>query len=206
MNNSWNKFIYRIGAPFYDALFNSGSFLRARKQVFDDLPLRAGQHILIVGVGTGADLCFFAKQDIQITAIDISSSMISQAKEKVSTQMNIDFIEMDAQHLLFPDKSFDMIIANLILSVVPDANRCMQEIIRVTKEHGNIVVFDKFESKHKKLSFGKQLLRPIISILGTDIGRNFETMIEPFHKKVIIQEDTPVLFNGMYRKIIMKSQ
>ncbi|QOT01449.1 class I SAM-dependent methyltransferase [Brevibacterium sp. JNUCC-42] len=135
---------------------------------------------------TEGEGCFFAKQDIQITAIDISSSMISQAKEKVSTQMNIDFIEMDAQHLLFPDKSFDMIIANLILSVVPDANRCMQEIIRVTKEHGSIVVFDKFESRHKKLSFGKQLLRPIISILGTDIGRNFETMIEPFHKKVVI--------------------
>lgn len=36
MNNRWNKLIYRAGAPFYDVLFNAGSFARARKKVFAD--------------------------------------------------------------------------------------------------------------------------------------------------------------------------
>ncbi|MBG9789643.1 class I SAM-dependent methyltransferase [Brevibacillus laterosporus] len=204
MNNVWNKIIYKLGAPFYDVFFNSGIFLNARKKVFEGLVLHKGQHILFVGIGTGADLCFFTEQDIQITAIDISPSMLTQAKEKANKKMNIQFLEMDAQHLAFPDQSFDMIVANLILSVVPDANQCMKEIIRVTKKKGTIVFFDKFEPINKKLSFSKRLLRPVISVLGTDIGRNFETIIKPYNEQIIVQGDVPILFNGMYRKITMQ--
>jgi len=204
MNNQWNKFIYKVGAPVYDWFFNSGVFLNARKKVFGDLVLGDGQHVLFVGVGTGADLCFFTKQNIQITAIDISPSMISQAKEKVNDRMHVDFYEMDAQQLQFPEQTFDLVVANLILSVVPDANQCMNEIIRVTKERGSILVFDKFTPRDKKLSFGKKIVRPLIALLGTDIGRRFENIIEPYEKQVNILDDQPVLFNGMYRKISMQ--
>lgn len=204
MNNAWNKIIYKLWAPFYDVFFNSAIFLNARKKVFEDLALREGQHILFVGVGTGADLCFFTEQDIQITAIDISPSMISQAKEKTNNQMNIHFFEMDAQHLAFPDQSFDIVVANLILSVVPDANQCMKEIMRVTKKQGTIVIFDKFEPINKQPSLSKRLLRPIISLLGTDIGRNFESIVKPYNEQIVIQGDAPILFNGMYRKITIQ--
>lgn len=145
MNNKWNKIIYRILAPFYDSLFNSGVFLRARRKVSGELSLSEGQHILFVGVGTGADLDFFQQPGIEITTIDISASMLALAKNKVNPQMKINFIEMDAQQLDFPEQTFDIVVANLILSVVPDANQCMGEIVKVTKEQGTIVIFDKFE-------------------------------------------------------------
>ncbi|AKF95788.1 class I SAM-dependent methyltransferase [Brevibacillus laterosporus] len=204
MNNVWNKIIYKLGAPFYDVFFNSGIFLNARKKVFEDLVLPKKQQVLFVGIGTGADLCFFTEQDIQITAIDISPSMLSQAKEKTNKKMNIQFLEMDAQHLAFSDQSFDMVVANLILSVVPDANQCMKEIIRVTKERGTIIIFDKFEPKNKKLSLKKRLLRPVISLLGTDIGRNFEVIVKPYKEQIIVQQDIPILFRDMYRKITLQ--
>ncbi|MCR8985489.1 class I SAM-dependent methyltransferase [Brevibacillus laterosporus] len=204
MNNVWNKIIYKLGAPFYDVFFNSGIFLNARKKVFEDLVLPKKQQVLFVGIGTGADLCFFTEQDIQITAIDISPSMLSQAKEKTNKKMNIQFLEMDAQHLAFSDQSFDMVVANLILSVVPDANQCMKEIIRVTKERGTIIIFDKFEPKNKKLSLKKRLLRPVISLLGTDIGRNFEVIVKPYKGQIIVQGDIPILFRDMYRKITLQ--
>ncbi|GIO01760.1 methyltransferase type 11 [Brevibacillus halotolerans] len=204
MNNVWNKIIYKLGAPFYDVFFNSGIFLNARKKVFEDLVLPKKQQVLFVGIGTGADLCFFTEQDIQITAIDISPSMLSQAKEKTNKKMNIQFLEMDAQHLAFSDQSFDMVVANLILSVVPDANQCMKEIIRVTKERGTIIIFDKFEPKNKKLSLKKRLLRPVISLLGTDIGRNFEVIVKPYKEQIIVQRDIPILFRDMYRKITLQ--
>ncbi|PCN46003.1 SAM-dependent methyltransferase [Brevibacillus laterosporus] len=204
MNNIWNKIIYKVAAPFYDVFFNSGIFLNARKKVFEDLVLSKKQHVLFVGIGTGADLCFFTEQDIQITAIDISPSMLSKAKEKTNKKMNIQFLEMDAQHLAFSDQSFDMAIANLILSVVPDANQCMKEMIRVTKERGTIIIFDKFEPTNKKLSLKKRLLRPVISLLGTDIGRNFEVIVKPYKEQIIVQGDIPILFRDMYRKITMK--
>lgn len=204
MNNKWNKIIYRTLAPFYDKLFNSGVFLRARRRVFEEVSLRRGEHILFVGVGTGADLDFFHRPGIQITAIDISASMLALAKAKVTSEMNINFIEMDAQALEFPEQTFDIVVANLILSVVPDANQCMKEIVRVTKEQGTIVIFDKFESNKGKPSLFKKLLRPIISLMGTDIGINFQDIVLPYNYKLQISENTPVMLNGMYRKIIIE--
>ncbi|WP_327204665.1 class I SAM-dependent methyltransferase [Paenibacillus terrae] len=196
--------IYKIGVPFYDRLFNAGSFLRARKRVFEELSLRQGQHILFVGVGTGADLNFFQVPEIKITAIDISSAMLAQAKTKANSEMDINFIEMDVQKLEFPEQTFDIVVANLILSVVPDANQCMGEIIKVTKEKGIILIFDKFESNNGKPPLFRKILRPFISLLGTDIGRNSQNILEPYIDKLQIRQNTPVLFKGMYRKIVME--
>ena len=59
---------------------------------------------------------------------------------------------MDAQNMDFEDESFDYVVASLILSVVPDANKCFHEISRVLKYEGKIIIFDKFAPKNKKLS------------------------------------------------------
>lgn len=200
MNNSWNKFIYKIGSPIYDKFFNSGKFLNARKQIFQSIPFNNQQKILFVGVGTGADLELINYANLNITAIDYSPDMLGIAKKKFENS-TITFLEMDAQKLEFENESFDYIIANLILSVVPDATKCFQEMTRVLKQEGKIIVFDKFVPKNKKLSIPKMLLRPIISILGTDIGRSFEE-ISP--ENIVVKEDTPIMLNGMYRKIIIE--
>lgn len=110
---------------------------------------------------------------------------------------------MDAQNMIFEDKTFDYIVVSLILSVVPDANKCFQEMTRVLKQEGKIIFFDKFVPKNKRLSLPKVLLRPIISVLGTDIGRSFEEIIPKNNKSLKVEEDSPVMMNGMYRKIII---
>ncbi|MCL1694838.1 MULTISPECIES: class I SAM-dependent methyltransferase [unclassified Lysinibacillus] len=200
MNNSWNKFIYKIGSPIYDKFFNSGKFLNARKQIFQSIPFNNQQKILFVGVGTGADLELINHANLNITAIDYSPDMLGIAKKKFENS-TITFLEMDAQNLEFENESFDYIIASLILSVVPDATKCFQEMTRVLKQEGKIIVFDKFVPKYKKLSMPKMLLRPIISILGTDIGRSFEE-ISP--ENIVVKEDSPIMLKGMYRKIIIE--
>ncbi|MGE7694013.1 class I SAM-dependent methyltransferase [Lysinibacillus sp. NPDC094177] len=199
MNNSWNKFIYKIGSPIYDKFFNSGKFLNARKQIFQSIPFNHQQKILFVGVGTGADLELINHANLNITAIDYSTDMLGKAKKKFENS-TITFLEMDAQNIEFENESFDYVIASLILSVVPDATKCFQEMTRVLKQEGKIIVFDKFVPKNKKLSIPKMLLRPIISVLGTDIGRSFEE-ISP--ENIVVKEDTSIMLNGMYRKIII---
>ncbi|MGE7925055.1 class I SAM-dependent methyltransferase [Viridibacillus arvi] len=202
MNNPWNKFIYKIGSPIYDKFFNSGNFLIARKQIFQSIPFDSKQKILFVGVGTGADLELINYSDLDITAIDYSPDMLEKAKTKFKDS-RMKFLEMDAQNMIFEDETFDYVVASLILSVVPDANKCFQEISRVLKHKGKVIIFDKFAPKNKKLSLPKLLLRPIISVLGTDIGRSFEELIQKNNKHLKIEEDTPIMMNGMYRKIII---
>ncbi|WP_313893936.1 class I SAM-dependent methyltransferase [Psychrobacillus sp.] len=202
MNNSWNKIIYKIGSPIYDKFFNSGIFLSARKQIFQTIPFDNKQKILFVGVGTGADLELINFSNLDITAIDYSPDMLGKAKIKFK-DTTIKFLEMDAQNMDFDNDSFDYVVASLILSVVPDANKCFQEITRVLKHEGKIIIFDKFAPKNKKLSLLKTILRPIIEVLGTDIGRSFEELIPKKNKSIKVEEDIPIMMNGMYRKIII---
>lgn len=203
MDNHWNKFIYKVWAPLYDFFFNSGQFLVARKKVFKSIQLKPKQKILLVGVGTGADVRFLTNKNVEITGIDLSPDMLQKAKMKYASHQ-VTLLEMDAQNLTFPQDSFDLVIANLILSVVPNPEQCLREMIRVTCLDGQIVIFDKFIPPEQKLTVIKSVLRPVIKMLGTDIGRRFEEVVAPYQKAIRIEDDSPILFNGMYRKIVLR--
>lgn len=204
MNNRWNRLIYRVGAPVYDAFFNTGPFARARQQVFNDLALEPNWRVLLVGVGTGADLRYFYGTKLEITAVDISPAMLAQAESKVDGAEHISFFEMDAQDLQFDDHSYDLVIASLILSVVPNEHKCMSELVRVTKERGRIVIFDKFTSREGKMPLMMRILRPLIAIFGTDIGRDVQAILKPHLGRLNIREDRPVMFGKTYRKIVLE--
>ncbi|MGE6717313.1 class I SAM-dependent methyltransferase [Peribacillus frigoritolerans] len=143
--------------------------------------------------------------DLEITAIDLSADMLKKAMRKFD-DASISFLEMDAQHMEFANESFDYVVGSLVLSVVPDANECLREMIRVVKGEGKIILFDKFISKDERLSVPKKLLRPIIRFLGTDIGLRFEDLFSGHEKNMEIEEDRPIMLNGMYRKIIISKR
>lgn len=205
MNNTWNKVIYTLWSPVYDTIFNAGYFLEARKKVFQSMAFTGQQKILVVGVGTGADLELIYQRGLNITAIDYSQSMLNKAKKKFSNS-SITFVEMDAQEMEFSKDQFDLIIGSLILSVVPNADACFKEMERVIKPGGEILLFDKFLPAKQNLSLPKKIIRPVIKLLGTDIGLNFEKLFENNKNRLLIKEDVPILFNGMYRKIILSKQ
>ncbi|WBF55048.1 class I SAM-dependent methyltransferase [Lysinibacillus sp. JK80] len=200
MNNTWNKIIYKIGSSFYDKLFNTGTFLKTRKRIFQEVLFQRKQKILYVGIGTGADLELINYVDYDITAIDYSPDMLAKAKHKFE-HSSINFLEMDAQKMSFADESFDYIVASLILSVVPNENKCFEEMIRVLKKDGRILIFDKFAPKNQKLTLTKKLVRPFISMLGTDIGRSFEELFKQNDQRLRIIRDESVMLKGMYRYI-----
>lgn len=201
MNNNWNRFIYKIWSPLYDYFFNSGLFLEARKRVFQDIEFKAGESVLFVGVGTGADINQVPYNSLKITAIDFSEDMLNQARKKYEGE-KIEFVPMDAQNMNLPDNTFDYVIGSLILTVVPDGKKAFGEMVRVAKNGGQIIVFDKFVDGKKDLPLTKRLIRPLIRLLGTDIGLSFESFSEG-KKSLRPLEKKDLLFNGMYQKIIL---
>lgn len=62
--------------------------------------------------------------------------MLNKAKDKFA-KTSIKFLEMDAQQMNFMDEQFDIVVGSLILSVVPNANKCFDEMVRVLKKTGN---------------------------------------------------------------------
>lgn len=202
MNNRWNEIIYKLWSPIYDKFFNTGKFLATRKRIFHEEPFSHHQQILFIGVGTGADLELVQHQELTITAIDYSTEMLNKAKDKFKDS-SIHFLKMDAQHMQFQDNQFDVVVGSLILSVVPDADKCLKEMVRVVKPEGKIIIFDKFTPKGKKLSTFKKIIRPFIQLLGTDIGINFEKLQDTNKETLLVKEDTSIMLNGMYRKIVI---
>ncbi|MEH7612171.1 class I SAM-dependent methyltransferase, partial [Gottfriedia acidiceleris] len=116
----------------------------------------------------------------------------------------IKFLKMDAQDTSSSDCYFDIVIGSLVLSVVPDADKCLKEMLRVLKPSGEIIIFDKFAPKNKGLSPFKKVIRPTIKLLGTDIGVNFEKLYDKNKDNLFVKEDISIMFDGMYRKIIIK--
>lgn len=105
-------------------------------------------------------------------------------------------------NLSFEDNEFDYVVLNLILSVVPDGNKCLKEAYRVLKPNGKIAIFDKFASDGQKESLAKALLNKLTTSLGTDINRKFSQISKGINLKVV--EERKSIFGGMYKIMILE--
>lgn len=202
MTNRWNQLIYRLWAPIYDSTVNR-LFMPGRKRAMELLNLQAGERVLIVGVGTGADLPFLPT-GVDVTGIDLSQEMLAKARLKLDgCSASVQLIQGDAQMLLVKESSYDAAILNLILSVIPDGNACLQCALRALKPCGRIVIFDKFLSEGKSLSWGRRFVNIFSTLLGTDINRRLSNITKGC--PCAITHEEPSIANGMYRIILLKN-
>jgi ubiquinone/menaquinone biosynthesis C-methylase UbiE len=200
MINQRNLVIYRLYAPVYDAVMRP-VMNTARRREIDRLQLQAGEHVLISGAGTGLDLPLIPA-GVHITAIDLSPAMLDRARHKAAGR-DVSFIEMDAQALKFADSTFDAVILNLILSVVPDGATAFREAWRVLKPGGRAVIFDKFLPEHAVLSPLRRVMGKVIAALGTDPNRRLSDIIGSV-PDVSVEHDGPSLLRGQYRIVVLR--
>ncbi len=142
--------------------------------------LRPGERVLEVGVGTGMSLPLYPA-DARITGVDLSAEMLAKARERVRERglQNVeDLLEMDATHLTFPDNSFDVVIAMYIISVVDQPEQVAQEMLRVCKPGGRLLIVNHFESRNPLMVAWHALVRPIHRAVKFRSDLNFREFIE----------------------------
>ncbi|MGH6770535.1 MAG: class I SAM-dependent methyltransferase [Xanthobacteraceae bacterium] len=156
----WARF-----APIYDLVF--GPVLSQGRKDSIAAAERVGGRILEVGIGTGISLTEYSGKH-RVVGVDYSEPMIRKAQERV-IERQLDHVEalavMDGTRLAFADDSFDAVLAQYVITTVPDPEGTLNEIVRVTRPGGEII---------------------LVNHLGAEAGlrRDFERSFAPMARKL----------------------
>jgi phosphatidylethanolamine/phosphatidyl-N-methylethanolamine N-methyltransferase len=157
---------YDRWAPIYDLVFGN-VFATGRREAIEAAE-RAGTRILEVGVGTGISLPLYSP-DSELHGVDISDAMLDKARDRVRCLglANVREIKrMDAEALRYPDDAFDVVVAQYVVTAVPDPEKALDEFLRVVRPGGEIVITTRVGAGHGLRGGIEKALMPLTSRLG----------------------------------------
>jgi ubiquinone/menaquinone biosynthesis C-methylase UbiE len=131
---------------FMDEAHKPPAIQASKRIMLERIALAPGEAVLDVGCGPGTDV--FDMVELvgpagRLVGLDASQVMIAEARRRAQERhVPITFEVGDVQALPFPDGTFDVCRAEVLLEHLPDAARALTEMVRVTRPGGRIAVFD----------------------------------------------------------------
>jgi arsenite methyltransferase len=110
-----------------------------------------GEQVLDVGCGAGVDTIIASMMTGptgRVVGIDIVPEMIEKAETnlKMTDRNNVTFQKTSGEDLPFPETTFDIVISNGVINLIPDKERALSEIFRVLKPGGRLAAADQAAS------------------------------------------------------------
>lgn len=172
--------------------------LMGGKRSRDRLMARARGRVLEVGVGTGTNLRHYPA-GVDLTGVDLSPRMLQQARARVErVGSSAELIQGDVERLTFPDATFDTVTATCVFCSVGDPVRGLQEVRRVTKPDGQVLLYEHVRPKNRILGTLFDLLTPLTRrLMGPSINRRTEQNIRTDGLKI-----SEVRRHGIWREIV----
>ncbi len=140
LDNTHVEEAYARWAPVYDLVFTA--VMAPGRRAAAAAASRDGGRVLDVGVGTGLELPMFSSAT-RIVGVDLSEPMLQRARQRAAREKlgGVEgLLRMDAMRLAFPDAAFDCVVAPYVMTVVPDPKKTLDELFRVVKPGGEIVL------------------------------------------------------------------
>ncbi|MDP4292341.1 MAG: arsenite methyltransferase, partial [Bacteroidota bacterium] len=109
--------------------------------------INKGDAVLDLGSGAGND-CFVALAIVgdagKVTGLDFTEAMLVKANENNQKlgYNNVEFVRGDIEEMPLPAASYDVVVSNCVLNLVPDKDKAFSEILRVLKPGGHFCVSD----------------------------------------------------------------
>ena len=157
---------YDRWAPVYDLVFG-GVFSKGRRAAIAATN-RIGGRVLEVGVGTGISLPLYGPH-LRIFGTDISEAMLEKAKKRVA-EFGLKNVEglavMDAEKLEFSDNSFDVVMAQYVVTAVPNPEAALDEFARVLRPGGELIILTRVSADAGMRRSIEQWLQPLVRRLG----------------------------------------
>jgi phosphatidylethanolamine/phosphatidyl-N-methylethanolamine N-methyltransferase len=181
---------YRLWAPIYDFAFgrvtNGGRVLAARHVN------ATGGSVLEVGIGTGLALAYY-QPHVRVTGIDLSADMLREARTRIAKLGlgNVDGLyEMDATETGLKDASFDHVAAMHIMSVVPDPEAVLDEMVRLCRPGGSVLIANHFAGRAEGWSLIERMAAPMANLLGWHSDFAIDRVLH--HPKLRLEEQVQV--------------
>lgn len=148
-------------AFFYDTVMGPLEkrwIARVRKKIVSGLD----GNVLEIGTGTGANFPYYSKGKVKrVVTLEPNPYMIEQAKQRAKVVgLPVDFYQGMAETLPFKDGEFDTVVATLVLCSVSEPQKVFQEMRRVCKKGGKIVLFEHVRTDSKSLAALQDVLTP----------------------------------------------
>lgn len=156
-------------------------FLKPQKRVlFNEVNDLAPGRLLEIGVGNGSHLHWYKKHEV--VGIDTSAAMLLLARRRGFN--NIELLKMDGSQLLFKNEEFDCVVLSHVIAVVDDAEQLMQEVYRVLKPKGRVLILNHFTPQNwlgytdKAFHLVSKLLhfRSVFYMEGLDTIKRFDLL------------------------------
>ena len=158
--------VYGRWAPIYDIVFGK-VFDHGRQSTIAEAD-RIGGRVLDVGVGTGLSLSEYATTT-KVCGVDISEPMLRKAQHRVRSLAlkNVETLAvMDAKHLAFKDSFFDAVVAQYVITAVPDPEATLDDFIRVLKSGGELILVNHIGAENGPRRAFELAFAPLARRLG----------------------------------------
>src|SRR5256885_9902462 len=157
---------YGRWAPVYDLVFGK-VFDHGRQSTILEAD-KIGGRILDVGVGTGLSLSDYSRST-KLCGVDISEPMLRRAQQRVRALglSNVETLAvMDAKNLAFRDAFFDAVVAQYVITAVPDPERTLDDFIRVLKPGGELILVNHIGAESGPRRLFELAVAPLARRLG----------------------------------------
>ena len=102
--------------------------------------------VLEIGSGGGVNFNYYNSKNIELlNVLDLKFNKFIM-NHKLNKEMNINYITANAEKLPFDDKSFDTVVATLVLCSIDNPNKALEEIHRVLKDDGKLIFISSIKS------------------------------------------------------------
>jgi ubiquinone/menaquinone biosynthesis C-methylase UbiE len=165
-------------AAIYDGImkpFEHFGINKIRKRILSN----AHGKVLEIGSGTGANFSFYDSAFVEkVVAIEPNPFMIEKSRHKWKHKdIQIDWIEAYAEKLPFDDQTFDTIVVTLVLCSVDDPQQVIEELKRVCKHEGKILILEHVRTTDAKLAALQDFLTPAWRKLCAGCHLNRDTLL-----------------------------
>jgi ubiquinone/menaquinone biosynthesis C-methylase UbiE len=147
---------YHRGSAFTERL------LAARRRKVGEI---VKGRLLDIGFGTGLSLPHYPPS-VEVIGVDASLGMLRFARREAARPVQL--VEMDAEHLAFPDRSFDSVAFNLCLCTIGDPERAVREALRVARPEAPITFLEHVRSHVLPIALLQDALSPVLVALEQD--------------------------------------